>query len=68
VVADGVNGFLVPIRDPQAVAGKLRALAMDASLRRRMGEEGRRIFVRDFTLEAFHRSMERELVGISEER
>jgi hypothetical protein len=50
------------------VAGKLRALAMDASLRRRMGEEGRRIFVRDFTLEAFHRSMERELVGISEER
>jgi glycosyltransferase involved in cell wall biosynthesis len=68
VVADGVNGFLVPIRDPQAVAGKLQALAMDASLRRRMGEEGRRIFVRDFTLEAFHRSMERDLVGISEER
>jgi len=67
VVADGVNGFLVPIQDPQAVAGKLHALAMDASLRRRMGEEGRRIFVRDFTLEAFHRSMERELVGISEE-
>ena len=67
VVADGVNGFLVPIQDPEAVAGKLLALAMDASLRRRMGEEGRRIFVRDFTLEAFHRSMERELVGISEE-
>jgi hypothetical protein len=31
-----------------------------------MGEEGRRIFLRDLTLEAFHRSMERELVAVSE--
>lgn len=67
VVADGVNGFLVPVQDPQAVAAKLHVLASDAALRRRMGEEGRRIFMRDFTLEAFHRSMERELVGISED-
>lgn len=67
VVADGVNGSLVPIHDPAAVATRLKQLALDPALRQRMGGEGRRIFVRDFTLEAFHRSMERELVGISEE-
>ena len=29
-----------------------------------MGQEGRRIFEQEFTLNAFHRSMERELLGL----
>jgi glycosyltransferase involved in cell wall biosynthesis len=66
VVQEGVNGFLVPIQDPAAVADRLQRLAGDPALRKRMGEEGRRIFLRDLTLEAFHRSMERELVAVSE--
>lgn len=66
VVADGVNGFLVPIRDPEAVAQKMVVLGNDPELRRTMGEEGRRIFTRDFTLNAFHQAMERELVGLFE--
>lgn len=68
VVADGRSGFLVPIRDPHAVAEKLVLLGGDPELRVRLGEEGRRIFERNFTLEAFHRAMERELLGLFEQQ
>lgn len=65
VVDDGVNGFLTDIQAPQQVAEKLALLARDPGLRRHMGEEGRRIFERRFTLEAFHRAMERELSALT---
>lgn len=64
VVADGRSGFLVPIQQPRAVADKIMVLAADPELRRTMGQEGRRIFEQEFTLNAFHRSMERELLGL----
>lgn len=67
VVQHGVNGYLVPIQDPLAVADRLQELASDPALRERMGEQGRRIFTSDLTLEAFHRSMERELGALSEQ-
>ncbi len=41
VVDDGVTGFLVPPRDPQALADKLLLLANNPDLRRQMGERGR---------------------------
>jgi len=66
VVQDGVNGYLVPIQDAVAVADRLQVLARDPELRERMGVAGRRIFERDLTLEAFHRSMERELGDLIE--
>lgn len=58
VVQDGVNGYLVPVEDPAAVAARLLELINDPELRARMGAEGRRIFVERFTLERFHRDME----------
>lgn len=67
VVSDGVNGYLVPIQDPEAVAQRLQRLIGDPQLRERMGNEGRRIFEESFTLEAFHRSMERELGDLIEQ-
>jgi glycosyltransferase involved in cell wall biosynthesis len=66
VVADGASGFLVPVQDAAAVAEKLLVLARDPDLRWRMGAEARRIFEREFTLEVFHRSMERELADLFE--
>lgn len=63
VVADGRSGFLVPIQQPHAVANQLLALRNPA-LRKAMGLEGRRIFEQEFTLNAFHRNMERELVAL----
>lgn len=66
VVDDGKSGFLVPVQDPQAVAQQLLLLIRDPGLRRTMGEEGRRIFVSKFTLEAFHRKMEDALASVGE--
>lgn len=40
-VADGHTGFIVPRRDPAALAGRLAALAADPALRRAMGRAGR---------------------------
>jgi D-inositol-3-phosphate glycosyltransferase len=39
-VADGVTGFLVPPRDPAALAARLDQLRRDPALARRMGEAG----------------------------
>jgi glycosyltransferase involved in cell wall biosynthesis len=41
IVEDGVNGILVPIRDPEAVADAVERLAKDPALREEMGRRGR---------------------------
>ena len=46
VVRDGVGGYLVPERDADALADRLRVLAVDSALRRQLGEGGAR-WVRD---------------------
>ena len=40
VVKDGETGFLVPVRDPKALATRLVQVLKDEPLRRRMGEAG----------------------------
>jgi glycosyltransferase involved in cell wall biosynthesis len=39
--ADGKEGFLVPIRDPQAIADKMQTLVDDPALRGRMSAAAR---------------------------
>jgi D-inositol-3-phosphate glycosyltransferase len=41
-VEDGVNGFLVPVGDADALAGKLRLILADSELRERLGANARR--------------------------
>lgn len=48
VVDSGVTGLLVPVRDQQALAGAIAALAGDAVVRQRMGRAARAKAVRDF--------------------
>jgi glycosyltransferase involved in cell wall biosynthesis len=49
-VRDGVEGYLVPPRDPDAMAARLRQLAEDEPLRRRMGAAARQRVLDGFTL------------------
>lgn len=49
VVADGVNGLIVPPNNPVALAEALKRLISDAELRHRMGAAGRKIILENFT-------------------
>jgi glycosyltransferase involved in cell wall biosynthesis len=51
-VTDGVEGIVVPPRDPRRMAGALAALWRDPDLRRRMGRAGRARVAEAFTLDA----------------
>ena len=51
VVDDGVDGFLVPVRDSEALAEKLRILIEDKDLRIRMGKAAREKAEQEFALE-----------------
>jgi Glycosyl transferases group 1 len=46
-VLDGETGLLVPARDPGAMARALAVLSADASLRARLGRQGRTLMVRE---------------------
>jgi rhamnosyl/mannosyltransferase len=48
---DGETGFVVPARDPHALASAITKLAEEPELRARMGEAGRARVNREFTLE-----------------
>jgi glycosyltransferase involved in cell wall biosynthesis len=63
-VADGKTGFLVPPASPDALSKALDRMRLDASLRLKMGQEGRARVSAHFSLpncvnayEAFYRSM-----------
>lgn len=49
-VEDGVNGFLIPIRDCHVLAEKLKLLIDNPDLRKKMGEASRKIAERDYSL------------------
>ncbi len=49
-VADGETGYLVPPNDPAALADKLELLLRDETLRKSLGEAGRRRIAEKFTL------------------
>lgn len=51
VVDDGINGFLIPVKNSEALAAKLRMLIEDKSLRLRMGKAAREKAEREFAIE-----------------
>jgi len=51
VVRPGVNGFLVPPRDPEGLARVLAKLLEDAKMRHEMGRQSRKIAVKEFSEE-----------------
>ena len=55
-LVDGATGFLVPPRDPAALAQRMRELAGDATRRQRLGTAARERAVRDFSQAALTRA------------
>jgi glycosyltransferase involved in cell wall biosynthesis len=51
IVLDGLNGILIPLGNPEALADAIRKLVEDPLLRQKMGEEGRGIALSEFSSE-----------------
>lgn len=51
IVRNGVNGFLVPIRNAEALANSIHQLVDNPFLRKQMGEKGREIAVNEFSVD-----------------
>jgi glycosyltransferase involved in cell wall biosynthesis len=52
IVEDGVNGLLVPIRNPEALADALERLACDGALRHELGRRGRARVEAEYSLDS----------------
>ncbi|MDP2652733.1 MAG: glycosyltransferase family 4 protein [Candidatus Omnitrophota bacterium] len=57
IVEDGVNGFIFPKGDHEALAAKILELTGNKPLRERMGQAGREKYLRVYTPEAYGRRM-----------
>ncbi len=53
LIEDGVNGFLVPPHDPQALVETLRRLLPDEALRAKLGRNGPRNDSTEYRFEVF---------------
>jgi glycosyltransferase involved in cell wall biosynthesis len=68
IVDDGVTGFLVPARDPNALAEKIEFLITHPEVCDRMGQAGQRKFERSYTLGKFHENLVEVIERITENR
>lgn len=57
IIHDGVTGYTVERRNPQALADALEKLLLNPDLCRNMGEAGRKLYEERFTEERFERTM-----------
>lgn len=51
VIKDGINGFVIPLRDSELLAAKINTLLDDKKLRNRLGYTGRQIVESQYTKE-----------------
>ena len=58
VIIDGVTGYLVPVRDADALANMIAVLVGDPALRRTFGDESRRSVSERFNLDVMARQYE----------
>ncbi|MFN0141348.1 MAG: glycosyltransferase [Pyrinomonadaceae bacterium] len=63
LIGDGVNGLLVAPGDVDSLAEKIKDLAADPELRRRLGQAARRKVMRDFDLPRFEATLQSYLLN-----
>jgi glycosyltransferase involved in cell wall biosynthesis len=51
-VVEGETGYLTPVGDAEALAGRMQKLLEDDTLRQRLGRAGRRLAESRFSIEA----------------
>jgi starch synthase len=63
VIRDGQDGFVVPIRDADALASRLAELAGDTERRRDMGRRARERVASSFKLEHYGQRLETNVIS-----
>jgi glycosyltransferase involved in cell wall biosynthesis len=58
LIDEGEEGFLVAVKDSQAVAEKIMQMMTDPSLREKMGTKGRERYLREYSIERFYERMD----------
>lgn len=56
IVEDGVNGFIVPKKDAQTLADKIKYLIRNPEIAQQMGESGYKKYVNNYTLDIFEKN------------
>jgi glycosyltransferase involved in cell wall biosynthesis len=62
VVRDGLEGFIVPVRDATAIAGRIDQLAQDLELRAQMAAKAK-ARAAEFTVEAYGQRLLAAFIG-----
>jgi glycosyltransferase involved in cell wall biosynthesis len=66
IVVNGETGWLVPVRDPAALARQLSQLLNNPALGENMGKKGRERFLSSFTLAQHLKAMEEVLLEVTD--
>jgi glycosyltransferase involved in cell wall biosynthesis len=64
VVQDGISGYLVSIKDSEALADKLEFLIKNPDIAKQMGERGREAFLTRYTIDKHCRSLEKVFLSV----
>lgn len=67
IVEEGETGFLVEIKNPQAVADRLERLLDDEQLRAAMGSKGRARYLEHFTIERYLAETAKVVIEVASE-
>ncbi len=57
VLTDGETARIIPVNDPQALADAVVQVGHDRDLYRRLAENGRRLFLKQFVIDAYAKSL-----------
>ena len=62
---DGETGYLVPIKDPEALAEKIAILLRNPEQAREMGRKGREVYLENYTIDKYEANMEEVFLSVS---
>lgn len=63
-IRNGVNGYVVPERDSEALYNAIKTIAKDANLRKRMGKESKRIIKSAFNYDRIVEAMAQAIKSV----
>ncbi|MCG5241475.1 glycosyltransferase family 4 protein [Azospirillum doebereinerae] len=58
VLTDGQTARIIPVNDPAALADAIAGLGSDPDLYRKLAENGRRLFLKQFVIDAYAKSLQ----------